>query len=352
MINHKQVIFAREYRGYTQTDLAKHVDGLSQSNLSKFEKGLGENLISEEVFERIFSFLDFPNEFFRLKIYNADENSNYRKRSRILKKDIIDIESSNKFIGYLIDRFSESVEFPEFRFKTIDIEEGGYRPEEVATFVRKQLKLNDEPVANINTLLEQHGVIIVERESTTDLFDGVSFVTDGGKYVIIINKNASNDRKRRTIAHELGHLIMHANEDYIISEDRNKELETDRFANEFLMPQRYITSYLQGLKLSHLASIKERWLVSMASIIRRAYDLKQISKGQYTYYNIEMAKKGYKQREPVIVPIDKPIAFNQAYQLHRQELNYSDLDCVEAFHLPIDIIHRYCEMKPTMRIVF
>ena len=40
-INYKQIIFAREYRGYSQTELASKIVGLSQSNLSKYEKGIG-----------------------------------------------------------------------------------------------------------------------------------------------------------------------------------------------------------------------------------------------------------------------------------------------------------------------
>lgn len=350
MVNHKQLVFAREYRGYTQTYLAKRIQGLSQSNLSKFEKGLGENLLSDEVLERIFNFLDFPKEFFFLKVYNSSENSNYRKRSQIRKRDIIDIESSNKLIGYLIDRFNESVEYPPLRLKTIDLEETGYTPKQVAQFIRRLFNLRDEPVVNINSLLESHGIIIVERNSTTDLFDGVSFVSDGGNFVIIINRNVSNDRKRRTIAHELGHLIMHANGDYMISEERDLEKEADEFANEFLMPEEHIRPYLFGLKLSHLATIKSKWLTSMASIVRRAYDLKTIDQRKYRYFNIELSRRGYKKHEPVLVEIDKPVIFKQAYNLHRDDLEYSEKDFMDAFHLPIDIIEKYCEFKPTLRI--
>ena len=65
-INYKQLIFAREYRKYTQTDLASHITGLSQSNLSKFEKGLGT--LSDDIVQKIISFLDFPEKFFIKRI--------------------------------------------------------------------------------------------------------------------------------------------------------------------------------------------------------------------------------------------------------------------------------------------
>lgn len=53
-INYKQLIFAREYRGYSQTELASKIIGLSQSNLSKYEKGVGT--LSADVLNRIIDF--------------------------------------------------------------------------------------------------------------------------------------------------------------------------------------------------------------------------------------------------------------------------------------------------------
>ena len=72
-INHKQLIFAREYRKYSQTDLAAKIDGLSQSNLSKFEKGLGT--LSDDLVKKIINFLGFPEKFFAKEISNRIENA-------------------------------------------------------------------------------------------------------------------------------------------------------------------------------------------------------------------------------------------------------------------------------------
>lgn len=55
--NYKQLTFVREYRGYSQTELASKIPGLSQSNLSKFEKGLG--ILSADVVKRIIDFWAF-----------------------------------------------------------------------------------------------------------------------------------------------------------------------------------------------------------------------------------------------------------------------------------------------------
>lgn len=339
-INHKQLTFAREYRGYSQTELSTQIQGLSQSNLSKFEKGLGQ--ISDEVFQKIISLLNFPESFFVERISNNAENAHYRKRSCLPKKEILKIECRNKLIGYLIDQMSLSLEFPTFSINSVDVEDG-FKPEAIAMFVRRSLGLkDDDPVKDIFNLLERNGIIIVELEGPVE-FDGVSFKTDKGYPLIITNSSFSNDRKRFTIAHELGHLIMHTS--FLISDYRDKEDEANKFASEFLMPSLAIKNSLYNLKLAYLGDLKRQWLTSMSSIIRRAKDLGCISSDRYKYFNIEMSRNGYKKKEPVNVWIDEPHLFSKAYKMHRQELNYSDEEIAEAFSLPLDIIKYFFNIE-------
>ena len=302
-INYKQIIFAREYRGYSQTELASKIVGLSQSNLSKYEKGIGP--LSTDVLNRIIDFLGFPTDFYEKKISNIAENAHYRRKKGMTKNERSQIDLSNKLLGYIVDQMGESVEFPDMSFRMIDLEDG-YTPETVAQYTRKYLGLKDEPVRNIFSLLERNGIIIIELDYDVDLFDGVSFLTDGGYYVIIINKNFSNDHKRFTLAHELGHLIMHTSNEFLISEYRDKEDEANRFASEFLMPSDAISNSLRGLKLQYLVELKRYWLTSMASIVRRAKDLKCITNEKYKYFSVELSRRGYRKSEPVSVYIDMP----------------------------------------------
>ncbi len=342
-INFKQLTFAREYRGYSQTELAKFVYGLSQSNLSKFEKGI--SILSDDLLERIISFLEFPIGFFNKSIYNAVENPHYRKRSSITKKVATDIDSRIKLIGYIIDQMTESIEWPEFNLDTLDVEDG-YSVANIARHTRRTLGLKpSEPVRDICSLLEKHGIIIVELDNVTEKFDGASIRTDGGTPVIIINKKFPNDRKRFTIAHELGHLIMHVLGGFPIPDYRDskeRESEADRFASEFLMPGEEIRRSLYGLKLSSLAELKRFWLTSMASILRRAYDLGCIDKQRYTYLNIEMSRLGLKKNERTTVYIDAPSLFVDGCKMHKNDLEYTIEELSSAFCLPIDVLQEFC----------
>lgn len=341
--NYKQLTFVREYLGYSQTELASKIPGLSQSNLSKFEKGLG--VLSAEVVKRIIDFLGFPEEFYNIRIDNNVYNAHYRRKSGISKKNRCYIDYSNKIIGYLVDEMSDSVEFPEMNLRFIDLEEG-YTPESAAKFTRRYMGIPDsEPVKDICSLLEKYGVIIVEKDYDEDIFDGVSFITDKGSFVLVLNKNFSNDHKRLTIAHELGHIIMHLSHSYPIPDYRDKEDEAFRFAAEFLMPAESIKPALNNLRLSYLAPLKQYWLTSMASIIKRAKSLSCIDEKKYKYLYIELSRKGYKKHEPINVEIDEPSVFYKAYSLFKTGLGYTMDDLSKAFKLPINIIQEYCERK-------
>jgi len=352
-INHKQLTFAREYRGYSQTELSSKIVGLSQPNLSKFEKGL--NTLSDELLIKVMSFLDFPFEFLSKNISNESETAHFRKRTTITKRDRIDIEQSYKLIGYMVDEMADSLMWPEFTFKTLDLEEG-YTPQYVAKHTRKFLGLKpNEPIRDICNLLEVNGIVIVELDAI-EKFDGVSLVTDNGYPLIVINKNFSNDRKRFTIAHELGHLLMHSVNNPAIPDYREKKLENEAndFASEFLMPAEAIKASLYNLKLSYLTGLKKYWLTSMASIVRRAKDLGCITKDTYRYLYIEFSRKGLTKNEGVNVFIDSPELFRKGYSMHKNELAYSDFQLASGFSIPVDMIKRYCDNnrnQPKLRVL-
>ena len=348
-MNPKQLTFVREYKGYSQTELASHIQGLSQSNLSKFEKGVGQ--LSDEIIRKIVDFLGFPSSFYDQVISNNIDSAHYRKKVGITKKEKDYIEKSIKLIGYIVDQMSDSIEFPPFTLKTIDLSEG-FTPVVAAHFIRRSMGILQGPVVQICSKLESYGIIIVQLYDCDEGFDGVSFLTDLGYPVIVINGNYSNDHKRLTIAHELGHIVMHISPDIAVPDYRDKEKEAFSFAAEFLMPTEEIKNSLTDLRLSYLLPLKQYWLTSMASIAHRAKDLGAITLEKYKYINVELSRKGYRKREPGNVYLDTPTLFYDAYKLFKTELNYTDVELSEIFHLPIDVICHFCINQTThLRII-
>lgn len=334
--NYKQLTLAREYSGITQSELSKNVRGLSQSTLSKFEKGIGQ--LPEDIVQEIANYLGFPLSFFYKDISIKIENTHYRKRSHVGVKDINKLEATLAMISDVLDSMSKEIDFPNYSLGFFNTD-GGFSPEKIAEHIRRKMGLKyDEPVKKIIQLIESSGIVVYELNSDIDSFDGVSLITNMGMPLIVINENMPNDRKRFTLAHELGHILMHLSPDFIVSSYKDKEIEANSFAAEFLMPSDAIANSLCDLKISYLSDLKRYWHTSMASIIVKAKSLGYISTDRYRNILIEMSRIGYRTNEPITVPIDSPQIINEAYSLYKNELYYTDVELSSIFSLPISFV--------------
>lgn len=128
----------------------------------------------------------------------------------------------------------------------------------------------------IDEIIKSHGYDFkgINQEDAPKDFCGL---VDHTRKLVVINKSHSNGRKRFTSAHELGHIILHPNEnevDYRISFSDNdpKETEANKFAAEILMPyDDFILVYKS--KRGCLSSIADFFGVSIGAATIRAESL-------------------------------------------------------------------------------
>lgn len=120
-------------------------------------------------------------------------------------------------------------------------------PKEMAIIARNMLGLNeDDSIRDICSLLEKNaGIKIYTKEFTTsDDFFGLSVgKKDGGPAIIVNTGNRiSIERQIFSVAHELGHLLMHLNSNTynasVYEENEEEEKEANEFASYFLMPEK------------------------------------------------------------------------------------------------------------------
>jgi Zn-dependent peptidase ImmA (M78 family) len=85
-----------------------------------------------------------------------------------------------------------------------------------------------------------------------------------------------------SVAHELGHLILHR---YVTSGTQELETNAYSFASELLMPSNAILGDLTAEKLNlfRFAKLKSTWGVSMQALTRRSRELEVINDRQYRY---------------------------------------------------------------------
>lgn len=316
--NGSMVEMARVSRGLNQKELAEKL-GIDQGRISKIEQGIIG--IKEDMLDLLSQELDYPLPFFYEEINTLPASLvYYRKRKAINNSEISKI-TSNLFIKkFRVRKLLESLDLPE---KIFYVETGKATPSDVARMVRIRWKIPNGRISNLVSVLEGAGIIIFLVDSSDDKFDGQVLPDENNLPIICINKNLSPDRFRYTLAHELGHLIMHSMA--LTFDVEQAEDEANEFAAEFLMPaQDIINDLFGGLSINKLADLKSYWKTSFASIIKRAYDLGVINKSRYTSMFVQISQLGYRKHEPACgLTLEQPKMIKSMIRLHLQELGYS-----------------------------
>lgn len=316
-VNPEMITVAREARGITQSQLAERM-GIQQATVSKYESGLLG--ISDEHLVLVVKELDFPESFFLQtdSVFGFGSACFYhRKRTRMPVGDLRQLQARLNIFRFHVTRLIRGVEIEtQNSFLRLDVDEHG-GPEEVARAVRHSWNLPMGPVMNVVNAVESAGAIVYALPMGTRAIDAISQVVPGAPPVIFINAEIPGDRLRFTLMHEVGHIIMHQ----VPSDDM--ELQADKFAAEFLMPQREIASSLKNLKLTVLPALKAQWKVSMAAVIRRSFDLGCSTERQYRYLNTQMSMNGWKINEPMPIPQECPTVFANILDAYITKMKYT-----------------------------
>lgn len=306
---------AREARFLTQTELSK-VLGVEQGTISKIEKNILS--VDEKLVSNISLALDFPiNFFYQDRKVNTVEGHYRRKLSTSVKK-------MNQYVAQMTIaewhflKLMDEIELPEIKLPVWEVTEDG-GPSLCAKHLRDFWKLPKGRVTNLTKLIEDNGVVII----SLDLGDmsGFSTYINGSIPAIYVNSNSSPDRYRLTLAHELGHIILHFGKK--VSQERDIEGEAYEFAIEFLVPENNIRPYFTRVSIESLADLKSYWYVSMQALLRYAKRLGTITENQYKYLLIQMGTLGYRKNEPVNIPIERPELITEIVNAYVNELGYS-----------------------------
>jgi Zn-dependent peptidase ImmA (M78 family)/transcriptional regulator with XRE-family HTH domain len=315
-LNPEMIILARESRGMTQIDLAKRLR-MTQGYISKVEHGISE--ASDEILDQIVQALDYPQEFF-FEVYRPHPLGIgfYRKHKILPARLKARIDSHANLHRMRIQKMLRSVDLVESKVVERSLGEHD-SPEEIARAIREYWQIPRGPIQNLTETLENAGMITIKSPLDTRHFSGVHVPTEQLIYIILTNGIMPADRDRYTLAHELGHIIMHR------LPTENMEEEANRFAGEFLMPKQELSSQLYKLSLERLATLKRHWKVSMAAILEQARNLGAVSERKYRSLRVELSQAGYILQEPSELepPEEKPSLLHELINLYLHQLHYS-----------------------------
>ncbi|URZ15473.1 helix-turn-helix domain-containing protein [Clostridium felsineum] len=308
---------ARVYRGLTQHDLAEEI-GVTRQAICKYETGV--NIPPVDMLLEISRKLDFPiNFFYKKRVENCNEGEIYFRSSTIPSKTKDMLKQKLNYLSTEIVYFAEKyINLPQINL--IDIKyKNEYNMDDIkniAKSLRKHWNLGNKPISNLTYIMQENGCIVAKLTLDSNKVDGYSRWLNNRPYTFIdIKKNAAV-RARFTLAHELGHIILHRN----LKSGENlkrREKEAHYFAGEFLFPSEAVMDEISYVSLDSLVPIKYKWGISIGAIVRRCLDLELITEERYTTLQKQISKRKWRKFEPLddVIKLEEPQLFKEAFNL-------------------------------------
>lgn len=213
----------------------------------------------------------------------------------------------------------KQVRFPDVSLPAVDRDHAD--PLSAAQTLREHWRLGRNPVKHLVALAESYGIVVsLLTVANADVARVGAFSTSHlARPVIIVTPERAKSVfvYRFTIAHELGHLLLHGE---AAPGDRQQEREADQFAAEFLTPHSQIVNLLpRTVNLARLNELSRHWGVSVDSLLLRMKETGAVSDASirrgYQKLN-HLRSSGLETPEPVnAYPGEIPSMLAQAAEL-------------------------------------
>jgi Zn-dependent peptidase ImmA (M78 family) len=321
MTNGERIKQVREMRRFTQTALIEELKlpSLKQSQLSRIESDLAD--ADAETIELLAIALGVRSDFFDRPIISdlVPQSPQLRARSRLTQSSKTAVV---RWCQTLLEEYLR-LEQRASRIQPNVRDLRGWDPAEAAKEIRRDLGFDDSsPLPYIILAIERLGVTVLGLPYREEHIDALC-AWHGSRPIIGVLSGVPADRLRFSVAHELGHLVLHRGE----GKRATLESEADIFAAELLTPIESMRNCIpQKPKLSQLTLIKSQWGISIKSLIRRARELDYIDQDRAISLYKQMSARGWSKKEPGFVPFEKPRAFRKL-----AEISFGDGPNIERF---------------------
>ena len=135
------------------------------------------------------------------------------------------------------------------------------------------------------------------------------------KPIIAVSSMSPGDRLRFSVAHELGHLVLHR---FPNQKPSVLEKEAHMFAGEFLLPsEAMMFEYPPTVTLTGLMELKLRWGVSIQALVVRAKELNIITRHDEQHLFQQIGQRGWRTHEPaeLDIPAERPRLLRQMAEM-------------------------------------
>ena len=298
---------ARKRAGLSLRDLAHRLnDQVSAQAIGKYERG--EMMPSSSVLIMLSKTLDLPLGYFMSPMQAQLEGVEFRQKSGTTATDRARVEAEvlehverYLMIEEILGLDSASWNNPLPARQPMD---DPVACEDLARSVRETWELGTDPIPNMTQLLEQHGIKVLLLP-LPERVDGLTCLVNRPDKeavpCIVVNRHMTLERRRLTLAHELGHRFIDP------ESACSPEKAANRFAGAFLMPavhlQEEIGKHRHVLCYREIVQLKRIYRVSAASMLLRFSHLGIISQAALIHAYQTVAKD-WRKVEPE--PLESP----------------------------------------------
>lgn len=309
----ERLVLAREARGLQKNELAERIEA-TPSAVGQFERGRIRP--TPETVLRMSLALGVPPAFFAAEppVTIPSEACHFRRLRSSTQQEQRRVRATGALVLTLARHLETVVDLPSESVTALSTAvEGARGPEETAGAVRRAWGLGTGPLASVVGLLEREGVIVVEAVGHSERLDAFSAWVGSRPVVFLATDKQSASRRRFDAAHELAHLVMHAD---VLPGALDVERDADAFAAAFLLPRAAFESECpRRLSWPRLLELKRRWKVSLAALVRRAYGLGIYSEATYRRAFVQLNERGWRWAEPEEPPMEHPQVLRRAVEL-------------------------------------
>lgn len=350
IFNGQRLKESRLYNKLTITELGVKLN-VTKQMISKYEN---QNI--EPSFEKslqLTTILGYPREFFYTndKFNIQNEGTFFRSRLTATQKAKDPASIALKYSVIVRDFLEQYIDFPQLEERENYESLQDYNS--IAKKMRNFVGLDNGPIPDIIEVAELMGFTVISMnydESKVDAFSSMNTIeNDVGEinsyFVIVTGTGESRSfyRQQFSIAHEMAHWVLHQNinpqeldkEEYKIMEN-----EANRLASIFLLPEETFGAELATRvtdEIDTYYSLKRKWNVSMAAMIKRARDLSLINGDQEVKLYKQMHYRKWKNPEPFDLETKTtvPVAFKQSLEL------LIDEGILKGHEIPLKIAEQY-----------
>ena len=347
-----RLTMARELAGLRKRDLAEAIDRTAAA-VSQYE--LGQARPSGETLGRCAAALDVPVSFFtagrpqlRLDTTGAHFRSLRSTTAHQRQQALAHVE----LLWELIDQLDNVLELPSLGLGLpLGMRPGD--PAATAGMIRKAWDIPAGPVVHLVRTLETRGIVLTQLPGVdAEAIDAFSAALHG-RPIIVLSRKGNPMRQRFSVAHELGHLLLHPEP---APGSRVHEREANTFAAELLMPADEIRDHLPTpVDITALKETADGYGVSVAALAYRGKDLGVYSESTLRRIMATLTKLGWRTDEPVgsRYPGERPELLTRAAELaaaHGLPLPV----LADRLHLPVPRLRELLGMpapRPHLRLI-